>query len=91
MFYSGVVTVILEPATLTQVDEETRRELEAVAGAYEQAPVRLRAAILAAARRGEKPAAITRAIRHAYTYEYVARLIRTDRADNPEMYPAREP
>lgn len=90
MFYTGVVTVILEPATLTQVNDQTRRKLEAVADAYEQAPVRLRAEILAAARSGEKPAAITRAIRHAYTYEYVARLIRTDRAENPELYPAAE-
>jgi hypothetical protein len=90
MSYSGVVTMLLEHATLTQVDEETRRELEAVADAYEQAPVRLRAAILAAARNGDKPAAIVRAIRHAYTYEYVARLIRSDRADNPELYRARQ-
>lgn len=87
MSYSGVVTVILEPATLTQVDDETRRVLEEAAEAYEKAPVRLRAAILEAARNGDTPAAITRAIRHAYTYEYVGRLIRADRADNPELYP----
>lgn len=90
MSYSGVVTVLHEPATLTQVDEETRRALEGLADAYEQAPVRLRAAILAAARAGERPAAIARAIRHTYTYEYVGRLIREDRAENPELYPARE-
>jgi hypothetical protein len=82
------VTVILEPATLTQVDEATRRELDSLAEADEQAPVRLRAAILAAARKGDKPSEITRAIRHAYTYEYVARLIRADRAENAELYPA---
>ena len=58
-----------------------------MADAYEQAPLKLRSAILAAARKSEKPAAITRAIRHAYTYEYVARLIRADRAENPELYP----
>ena len=87
MSYSGVVTVFLEPATLAQVDEATRLELDALADAYEQAPARLRAAILAAARKGDKPAEITRAIRHAYTYEYVARLIRADRAENAELYP----
>lgn len=86
MFYSGVVTAILEPATLTQVDDETRRTLEDAARAYEEAPIKLRALILDAARKGDTPAAITRAIRHAYTYEYVARLIRGDRADNPELY-----
>lgn len=88
MSYSGVVTMICEPATLTQVDDDTRRVLEEAADAYENAPVRLRAEILAAARKGERPAAITRAIRHAYTYEYVGRLIRTDKAENPEQYPA---
>jgi hypothetical protein len=88
MSYSGIVTVVLEHATLTQVDDRTRRELEQAADAYERAPVRLRSVILAAARAGEKPAAITRAIRHAYTYEYVARLIREDKAANPEAYAA---
>jgi hypothetical protein len=68
------------------VDDTTRRELEDLADAYERAPVKLRAAILDAARHGDKPAAIVRAIRHAYTYEYVARLIRADKAENPEFY-----
>jgi hypothetical protein len=68
------------------VDEETRRVLEEAADAYERAPVRLRAEILAAARNGDSPAAITRAIRHAYTYEYVGRLIRQDKTANPELY-----
>jgi hypothetical protein len=88
MLYSGVVTVVLEHATLTQVDEETRGKLEAAADAYEQASPRLRAAIITAARAGNKPSEITRAIRHAYTYEYVSRLIREDKAGNPEAYPA---
>ena len=69
-------------ATLTGVDEDTARELAEAAEAYERAPVRLHAAILAAARNGERPADIVRAIRHVYTYEYVARLIRKDRADS---------
>lgn len=80
MSYSGVVTAITEHETLPDMDEDTARELAEAADAYERAPVRLRAAILKAARNGEKPADITRAIRHAYTYEYVARLIRKDRA-----------
>lgn len=77
---------MLEPATLTQVNDETRRELEALADAYERATPRLQAAILVAARNGEKPAAIARAIRYVYTYDYVARIIREDRAENPELY-----
>jgi hypothetical protein len=62
------------------MDDDTARELAAAAEAYETGPVRLRSAILRAARNGEKPADITRAIRHVYTYEYVARLIRQDRS-----------
>lgn len=78
------MTVMLEHATLTQVDDDTRRELAAAADAYEQAPARLRAAIVAAARRGERPADIVRAIRHTYTYDYVARIVREDRANRGE-------
>lgn len=80
MSYSGVVTVLSEHATLTDMDEATARELADAADAYEAAPVRLRRAILEAARNGERPADIVRAIRHVYTYDYVARLIRADRA-----------
>lgn len=87
MSYTGVVTALLDHATLTQVDDETRRELEAAADAYEKASPRLRAVIIKAARNGNKPSEITRAIRYAMTYDYVARLIREDRADNPEAYP----
>lgn len=81
MSYSGVVTTMTDHATLADMDESTARELADAAEAYERAPVRLHAAILGAARNGEKPADIVRAIRHVYTYEYVARLIRKDRAD----------
>lgn len=80
MSYSGVVTAITEHATLTEMDESTATELAEAAEAYERAPVRLRAAILKAASNGETPASITRAIRHVYTYDYVARLIRQHRA-----------
>ena len=81
MLYSGTVTTMYEHATLAGMDESTARELAEAAEAYEQAPVRLRAAIRRAARNGERPADIVRAIKHAYTYEYVARLIRKDRAE----------
>ena len=63
------------------------QKLQEAADAYvaaEQAPERLRAAILEAAAHGERPAAITRAIRHVYTYDYVARLIR-DARKNGEL------
>ena len=81
MSYSGVVTTMTEHATLADMDETTAQELADAAEAYKQGPARLRAAILAAARSGEKAADITRAIDHVYTYEYVGRLIRKDRAD----------
>jgi hypothetical protein len=87
--YSGVVTTMLDRETLTHMDEGTRRTLSTAADAYEQAPARLRTVILAAARAGEKPADIVRAIRHVYTYDYVARIVRQDRAANPGEY-ARE-
>lgn len=89
MSYSGVVTAIMEHATLAGMDESSARELADAAEAYEKAAdalekrsADLRAAILDAARNGEKAADITRAIRHVYTYEYVGRLIRKDRADS---------
>lgn len=75
-------------ATLTDMDETTAKELAGAAEAYdkavnalERASADLRAAILDSARDGGRPADIVRAIRHAYTYEYVARLIRKDRAE----------
>jgi hypothetical protein len=81
------VTIGLDQrATLTGVDDETRQALRAAADGYEQAPARLKAAILEAARNGDKPADVARAIGYVYTYDYVARLIRLDRADNPGAY-----
>jgi hypothetical protein len=82
------MTVVLERReTLTDVDEATKLVLEQAATAYEKAPENLKAAILAAAEKGEKPAAIARAIGYVYTYDYVARLIREERkkADAPEF------
>jgi hypothetical protein len=87
MSYSGVVTAIMEHATLADMDESTATELAEAADAYQKAvdalekrSADLRAAIIDAARNGERPADIVRAIRHVYTYEYVGRLIRKDRA-----------
>jgi len=77
---------MLEHETLTGVDDETRQALEAAADNYAMAPARLQAAILAAARQGDKPALIARAIGYVYTYDYVARLVRKDRQANPELY-----
>ena len=77
---------MLERETLTGVDEVTRQALEVAADNYENGPARLQAAILEAARKGEKPAAITRAIGYVYTYDYVARLVRNDKRHNPGLY-----
>ena len=79
---------MLEHGTLSGVDPETRQALELAADAYATAPARLQAAILDAARkpRSQTPAAIARAIGYVYTYDYVARLVRKDRAANPALY-----
>jgi hypothetical protein len=82
------VTVTLERETLTGVDDETRKALEDAADNYAMGPARLQAAILTAARKGDKPSEIVRAINHVYTYDYVARLVRRDRSANPALYPA---
>ena len=83
------MTAVLEQrATLTGVDEETRQSLTAAASDYKEAPARLKTAILEAARGGEKPADIARAIGYVYTYDYVARLVRKDRKANPGKYGA---
>ena len=82
MSYTGLVTAVLEAgATLAGVDEQTRQQLAAAADAYIQAPENLKAAIIAAAAKGEKPADIARAIGYAYTYDYVAKLVRDWKAD----------
>ena len=72
---------MMDRETLTDMpmDAETRAKLAAVARAYLDAPANLRAAIIEAGRNGDKPADIARAIDYAFTYDYVARLIRQDR------------
>jgi hypothetical protein len=80
------MTVMQERETLPGVDEVTQQALSAAADGYEKAPARLKAAILDAARKGDSPAKIVKAIRHVYTYDYVARLVRKDRAENPSAY-----
>lgn len=72
------------------MDPETRADLEAAADNYVNGPDRLKAAIVRAARRGDKPATIARAISYAFTYDFTAKLIREDRAENPGLYPPRE-
>lgn len=76
------MTVMIDRETLTgmaDMDAETRAKLAAAAQAYRDAPVNLRAAIVEAGRNEVKPADIARAIDYAFTYDYVARLIRQDR------------
>lgn len=73
-------------ATLADVDEQTRQALEVAADNYQHGPDRLKDAILDSARKGDKPAGIARAIGYVYTYDYVARLVREDRAANPGLY-----
>ncbi|MDT0302937.1 hypothetical protein [Streptomonospora wellingtoniae] len=59
-------------------------KLAEAARTYREAPDNLKATILEAAEQGMKPAAITRAIDHAYTADYVARLIREHRQAKQE-------
>jgi hypothetical protein len=61
------------------MDEATKQELAALGEAYKQTPAKLREAVIEAGRRGERPAAIQRAIGYVWTYDYVAKLIRDDR------------
>jgi hypothetical protein len=86
MSYSGIVTVDLDHATLTYMDSDTRAELEQAADNYVNGPDRLKAAMIRAARKGDKPATIARAIGYAYTYDFTAKLIREDRTANPDAY-----
>jgi hypothetical protein len=62
------------------VDPEMEQELAAAADAYLQAPGQLHATILKAAAKGAKPAKITKAIKYAYSPDYVARLVREAKA-----------
>lgn len=75
------MTTVQEHATLIRMDAQTETALQDAGAAYKQAPAALKAAIIAAGRTGEKPANIVRAIGHVYTYDYVAKLIRLDRAE----------
>jgi len=77
---------MLERETLADMDEARRQRLADAADAVLNGPDRLKAEILDAGRAGEKPAAIHRAIHPAYTYDYIARLVREDRATHPELH-----
>lgn len=61
------------------VDEAMETELAKAAKEFEEAPKRLQAAILKAAAQGENANKITKAIRQAYSPDYVRRLIREAR------------
>lgn len=77
---------MLEHETLTGMDEETRRGLAEAADDVVNGPDRLKARIIAAGRKGDRPADIHKVIYPAYTYDYVARLVREDREANPDAY-----
>jgi hypothetical protein len=72
---------MIDRETLTDMamDEETRAKLAAAAKTYVEAPANLRAAIIESGRKGDRPADIVKAIGYAFTYDYVARLVRQDR------------
>jgi hypothetical protein len=88
MSYSWIVTTDIDRETLPQVDPETRAQLEQAADNYVNGPDRLKAAIVAAGRKGNKPADIARAIGYAHTYDFTAKLVREDKAANPDLYAA---
>ena len=71
--------MMIDRETLTDMDDATRDKLAAAARAYLDAPANLRAAIIDAGRKGDRPADIVKAIDYAFTYDYVARLVRQDR------------
>lgn len=71
--------MMIDRETLTDMDDETRDKLADAAKVYLDAPANLRAVIIESGRNGDKPADIARAINYAFTYDYVARLIRQDR------------
>ena len=71
---------MLEHETLTAMNEERRAKLAAAAKTYVEAPANLRALVAEAGVAGDKPAEITKAIDHALTYDYVARLVREAKA-----------
>jgi len=54
------------------MSEQMSTKLAEAARVYREAPENLKATILEAAEGGMRPAAITRAIEHAYTADYVA-------------------
>jgi hypothetical protein len=84
------MTAVLEHETLTQMDDETRVRLGQAAAAYKAAPRTLRDEIFASADKGDRAADIVKAIDYAYTYDYVARLVRERRSPRKADEPAGE-
>lgn len=77
-----MTTATTPHGTLTvmdSLDADDRRELAELADTYRETPPKLRARIIAAGRKGGRPADIQRAIGHLFTYNYVAGLIREDK------------
>lgn len=58
------------------MDDDVKAELREAAAAYRDAPKRLKAAIIAAAERGDTSAEIAAAIDLTYGPDYVSRIIR---------------
>lgn len=65
---------------MNRLDEQTRRGLAEAADVVMHGPERLRSLIIEASRNGARPTDIHRVVFPAYTYEYIARLIRADKA-----------
>lgn len=55
-----------------------RTELEEAAAMFEEAPKRLRAAIVEAGKRGETTLEIAKAINFAYKPDYIGRILREE-------------
>lgn len=66
------------------MSEEMKAKLAHAAHVYRQAPIDLKAAILTAYDGGKSVVEITRAIEHAYTADYVARIVREHRKAKEE-------
>ncbi len=58
------------------MDDAVKTELQQAAAAYREAPIRLRAAIVEAAKQGSTDAEISAAIDLTYGPDYVGRIVR---------------
>ncbi|MBO3751571.1 hypothetical protein J5X84_36325 [Streptosporangiaceae bacterium NEAU-GS5] len=65
------------------MDEQVLTELREAAAAYREAPVRLRAAIVEAAKQGSTDAEIANAIDLTYGPDYIGRVVRAAGVSRP--------